>query len=80
MNSVSVRLDIPSSELSFLKKIAKGMGWKYSNIDVDDRLYDAESGLYLNDETMQTVREIENGTAELHYAKDVEDLIVQCLK
>lgn len=80
MNSVSIRLDIPSSELPFLKKIAKGMGWKYSNIDVDDRLYDAESGLYLNDETMQTVREIENGTAELYYAKNVEDLIAQCLK
>ena len=80
MSSLSVRLDVPRSELRFLKKFAKGMGWKYNDISVDDRLYDPESGLYLNEDTMQTVRDIENGTAELHYAKDAEDLIAQCLK
>ena len=73
MSSLSVRLDVPRSELRFLKKFAKGMGWKYNDISVDDRLYDPESGLYLNED-------IENGTAELHYAKDAEDLIAQCLK
>ena len=80
MNSVSVRLDVPRSELRFLKKFAKGMGWKCNDIVAGDSLYDSESGLYLNEETMQTVREIEDGTAELYYAKDAADLIAQCLK
>ncbi|MBP3254044.1 MAG: hypothetical protein J6M30_06020 [Bacteroidales bacterium] len=56
------------------------MGWKCNDIVVGDSLYDSESGLYLNEETMQTVREIEDGTAELYYAKDAADLIAQCLK
>ena len=80
MNTISVRLDIPDSELGFFEKIAKGMGWNYSNIKANDCLYDSETGMFLNEQTMQSIREIEDGTAELHYAENAEDLIAQCMK
>ena len=80
MNTVSIRLDIPGSELGFFEKFAKGMGWHYSNLKVDDCLYDAETGMFLNEQTMQSIREIENGTADLHYADNAEDLIAQCME
>ena len=37
------------------------MGWEVSKEKQTDNLYDPESGAFLNDETMQAIRDIEAG-------------------
>ena len=37
------------------------MGWEVSKDRPTDNLYDPESGTFLNDETMQAIRDIEAG-------------------
>ncbi len=45
----------------FFRQLAKRMGWSVSEVSTNDRLYDPETGEYLNEETMQAIRDVEAG-------------------
>ena len=55
-------LSIPKDEVSFFKKMAKKMGWSIEKKKKErPRLYDPETGEYLNDETMKVIEDTLNG-------------------
>ncbi|MBR2776699.1 MAG: hypothetical protein IKD75_06275 [Prevotella sp.] len=58
----SITINIPNHEVSFFKKMIKKMGWTYTVVGEDSqapkpRLYDPETGEYLNDKTMKAIEE-----------------------
>ena len=58
----SITINIHNREVSFFKKIITKMGWTYTvvgeeNTDKKSRLYDPETGEYLNDKTMKAIEE-----------------------
>lgn len=65
MATENVTLTIPQDDYSFLKKLADKMGWLFSIQRPEgvapDALYDPETGCYLNEETMQVIRDADKG-------------------
>lgn len=59
--SVSVNVSMPRADVAFMRQLGKRMGWSVSKEKQMDNLYDPESGAFLNDETMQAIRDIEAG-------------------
>jgi len=59
--SVSVNISMPRADVAFIRQLGKRMGWEVSKDRPTDNLYDPESGTFLNDETMQAIRDIEAG-------------------
>jgi len=58
----TITINIPSNEVSFFKKIAKKMGWTIERKHtVKHRLYDPETGDYLNDATMKVIENAQKG-------------------
>ena len=49
------------------------MGWTVSEAKVTDHLYDPETKAYLNDETMQAIRDVEAGNVTR--CKDMNELL-----
>lgn len=55
-------LNVPKDDVSFFKKMAKKMGWSIEKKKKEKpRLYDPETGDYLNDETMKVIEDSMNG-------------------
>ena len=55
-------LNVPKDDVSFFKKMAKKMGWSIEKKKKEKpRLYDPETGYYLNDETMKVIEDSMNG-------------------
>ena len=55
-------LSIPKDEVSFFKKMAKKMGWSIEKKKKEKpRMFDPETGEYLNDETMTVIEDSMNG-------------------
>lgn len=59
--------------MGFVKKLASRMGWTVSEAKVTDHLYDPETKAYLNDETMQAIRDVEAGNVTR--CKDMNELL-----
>ena len=59
----TISLNIPKTDLTFFKTLAKKMGWVINKKSTPrkKRLYDPETGEYLNDETMKVIEDAENG-------------------
>ena len=58
----AITINIPNHEVSFFKKMMEKMGWTYSVAEPrKPRLYDPETGEYLNDETMQAIEDVRSG-------------------
>ncbi|MBQ3656615.1 MAG: hypothetical protein II956_07215 [Bacteroidales bacterium] len=59
----TVSLNIPKADWSFFKALVKKMGWEINKKSKPrkKRLYDPETGKYLNDETMKVIEDAENG-------------------
>jgi len=55
----TISLNIPKTDLSFFKTLAKKMGWVINKKSTPrkKRLYDPETGEYLNDETMKAIED-----------------------
>ena len=64
---------MPRADMAFLKQLGKRMGWTVSEVPPRDNLYDPESRAYLNDETMQAIRDVEAGN--VHRCKDMNELL-----
>ena len=60
-NVVTMSVNIPRRDISFLRKLSERMGWLVRESVTSDALYDPESGAYLNEETMQAIRDAEAG-------------------
>lgn len=55
-------LTIPKADVSFFKTMAKKMGWTIERKrNVKPRLYDPETGDYLNDATMKVIEDARKG-------------------
>lgn len=55
-------LNVPKSEVSFFRTMAKKMGWTIEKKKKEKpRMYDPETGEYLNDETMKVIEDSMNG-------------------
>ena len=55
-------LTVPKADVSLFKSIAKKMGWKIERKRAaKPRLYDPESGDYLNDATMKVIEDARKG-------------------
>lgn len=59
--ATSVNIQMPRSDMVFFRQLAKRMGWSVSEVSTNDSLYDPETGDYLNEETMQAIRDVEAG-------------------
>ena len=70
MNSVNVHISLPRSDMGFVRQLGKRMGW---NVKEADALYDPESGEYLNEETMQAIRDVESGKGVVR-CKSIDEL------
>ena len=58
----AITINIPNHEVSFFKKMIAKMGWTYTvaseeSMDKESRLFDPETGEYLNDKTMKAIEE-----------------------
>ncbi len=55
-------LNVPKSEVSFFRTMAKKMGWTIEKKKKEKpRMYDPEKGEYLNDEPMKVIEDSMNG-------------------
>ena len=55
-------LNVPKSEVSFFRTMAIKMGWTIEKKKKEKpRMYDPETGEYLNDETMKVIEDSMNG-------------------
>ena len=59
--ATSINIQMPRGDMAFFRQLAKRMGWSVSEVSTNDRLYDPETGEYLNEETMQAIRDVEAG-------------------
>ena len=61
-------LSIPKDEVSFFKKMAKKMGWSIEKKKKEKpRMFDPETGEYLNDETMKVIEDAMNGKGLMEF-------------
>ena len=70
---VTISINMPRADMAFIKQLSKRMGWTISESKPTDNLYDPESGSYLNDETMQAIRDVEAG--KVMHCKDMNELL-----
>ncbi len=71
MNSVSVNISLPQSDIPFMRMLGQRMGWR---VRENDALFDPESGKYLNEETMQTIRDMEEGKGVMR-CSNIDELL-----
>ena len=64
----AITINIPNSKVGFFKKLIAEMGWTYEMKEEPvaakkkkPRLYDPETGEYLNDETMKAIEDVRSG-------------------
>lgn len=61
-------LNVPKAEVSFFKTMAKKMGWSIEKKKKEKpRMYDPETGEYLNDETIKVIEDSMNGKGLLEF-------------
>ena len=81
----AITINVPSREVSFFKKMMAKMGWTYTMAEesaqtkAKPRLYDPETGEYLNDETMKVIEDVHSGKEPVYHAESVEDMFQKIL-
>ncbi|MBR6962750.1 MAG: hypothetical protein IKH86_03870 [Prevotella sp.] len=71
--AVSVNISMPRGDISFLKQLGKRMGWTVTEAKPIDALFDPETKQFLNETTMQAIRDVESG--EVTRCKDMNELL-----
>ena len=74
MNTATYNVGLPKADLPFMQKLAKRMGWTLTEAKPADALFDPECGCFLNEETMQAIRDVEAGHG-VQCAESIDDLI-----
>ncbi len=54
-------LNVPKVEVDFFKTFVAKMGWTFKNSAPKTRIYDPETGEYLNDKTVKVIEDAMNG-------------------
>ena len=72
---VTININMPRADMAFIKQLGKRMGWTISEAKPADCLYDPEGGAFLNDVTMQAIRDVEAGN--VMRCKDMNELLSQ---
>ena len=62
--SSTIVVKLPRKDMAFLRQLSKRMGWSMTEMPPSDSLFDAETGKYLNAETMRAIREMEAGNSK----------------
>ena len=65
---------MPRGDMSFIRQLGKRMGWTVSEAKPVDSLYDPETGQFLNEETMQAIRDMEAG--KVKRCKDIDEILL----
>ena len=73
--AISININMSKSDVPFIRQLAKRMGWSVTETKAADTLYDPETGAYLNEETMQAIRDVEAG--KVTRCKDINELFAQ---
>lgn len=76
--AASINIQMPRKDMAFLRQLAKRMGWSMSEMSpnvANDSLYDPETKSYLNEETMQAIRDVEAGHATR--CNSIEDVFAE---
>ena len=76
----TITLSMPQSDAAFARAIAKRMGWtiERKKKTAKPRLYDPETGEYLNDKTMKVIEDVRSGKEELYQFDSFEDFKSWC--
>ncbi|MBP1541570.1 MAG: hypothetical protein ILA25_05310 [Prevotella sp.] len=79
----AITINIPDSKVSFFKKLIAEMGWNYevredTHSKVKARLYDPETGEYLNDKTMKAIEDVRSGKEPVYEMKSMDDFKAWC--
>ena len=72
------------SDMSMMKDIKKAISMlkgvtKVQKQKMKPRLYDPETGEYLNDETMKLIEDVHNGKEPVYHAESVDDMFQKIL-
>ena len=71
-------LTVPKADVSFFKTMAKKMGWTIERKKAavrKPRLYDPETGEYLNEETMQLIEDVRSGKEKMYSVNSFEEYL-----
>ena len=72
-------LTVPKADVSFFKTMAKKMGWTVERKRmVKPRLYDPETGEYLNDRTMKVIENVRSGKEKMYSFESLDDFKSWC--
>ena len=78
----AVTINVPNHELNFFKKMIAKMGWTYSIVDepakIKSRLYDPETGEYLNDKTMKAIEDVRSGKVPVYEMNSMDEFKAWC--
>ena len=80
------QLLVSISDMSMMKDIKKAIGMlkgvtkvKAQKAKAKPRLYDPETGEYLNDETMKVIEDVHSGKEPVYEAESVEEMFLKIL-
>ncbi len=79
----AITINIPDRKVNFFKKLIAEMGWTYEVQEVAQpkakaRLYDPETGEYLNDKTMKAIEDVRSGKEPVYEMKSMDDFKAWC--
>lgn len=74
INNVNLNINLPRSDMDFMYQLGKRMGWNIKEVLTPSGLFDPESGEYLNEETMQAIRDVESGK-DVVRCKSIDELL-----
>lgn len=78
----AITINIPNRKVSFFKKLIAEMGWTYEVKEEaaapKPRLYDPETGEYLNDKTMKAIEDVRSGKEPVYEMKSMEEFKAWC--
>lgn len=70
--AVSINISLPRADLELVRKLAKRMSWSISDSE-PKKLYDPETGHYLNKTTMKAISDVEEG--KVRRCKNLDELM-----
>jgi hypothetical protein len=73
--AASINIQMPRGDMAFFRQLAKRMGWSVSEVTPNDSLFDPETGEYLNEETMQAIRDVEAG--HVKRCKNLDEILAE---
>lgn len=74
-------LTVPKTDVSFFMAMAKKMGWmivRKRTAPKTPRLYDPETGEYLNNKTMKAIKDVRSGKEPVYEMKSMDEFKAWC--